>query len=118
MEQGRTLDNIHEEMRRKFYPTKKEAVQDYMKKAKEMREKFMAYLIDLVEQSVVDKRKKVSIPLSNREDAAKLRHIIRKIAKDLGFQVKSMKKRHVIVESTKFEIVKMEPQKEIVKKEV
>lgn len=78
-----------------------------MQQARAKQEKFMKAMIDFVEKSVTEKKKEVKIPISIREDIPKLRHLIRRISKNLGYKVKSMKNRHVIVEDTKFVVEKV-----------
>lgn len=103
------IENSMEDIRKSESPTPQEAMmlkQESMKlKIEQMRrvsEKFMASLIDFVEKAVMAKRKVVYFPISNREDIAKLRHLIKRISKNMGYKVNSVKKRWVIVEGTKF----------------
>ena len=72
-----------------------------------MREKFMASMIDMVEKSVINKRKIVTVPVSRREDISKMRKLIKRISKGFGFKVKSVKKRSVVVEDTCFLVNKL-----------
>lgn len=97
-----TKNSILEDIRKELYPTKQETQAIKVKKAKKLREAFFEYVIESVEKSVIDKRKSFTFNVTDARDVSKLRHIIRKIAKNMGFQVKNMKKRHVIIEDTKF----------------
>jgi len=86
-----------------------EQVQAYMQmqEARAKREKFMKAMIEFVEKSVMGKKKEVKIPISRREDISELRHLIRRISKGLGYNVKSMKKRCIVVENTRFIVEKI-----------
>ena len=72
------------------------------KKKAEMYKNFVLALINVVERSVIGKRKIIKFSVSGREDIPKARHLIKKIARNLGFNVKNVKKRWVMVEDTKF----------------
>lgn len=98
------LETVGEELRKKYHPTEQEIHADRIQKAKKLREAFFEYVIESVEKSVISKRKSFTFNVTDARDVSKLRHIIRRIAKNLGFQIKNMKKRHVIVEKTKFVI--------------
>jgi hypothetical protein len=65
---------------------------------------FLSKLIDFVNDSISKNKKEVPISISNRLEIAKFRRLIKKISNNLGYKVKSCKKRYVIVENTKFVI--------------
>ena len=70
----------------------------------EKHKKFMEALVDLVEGAVVSGRKRVRVPITNRKDIPRLRHLIRRVARGLGYQINNVKKRHIFIEHVKFEI--------------
>jgi len=80
----------------------------------EMRKQFISSLMSFVENAVVSKRKVVEIPIYAGSEVSKLRHIIKRIATGFGYQIKNMKKRHIIIENTKF-VIKVIPKPKDVK---
>ncbi len=96
------VEETMEDIRKKENPTQQETMKANYERMFLMRKKFISLMIDLVEKSVIDKRKTVVIPTSRREDIPKMRKLIKRIAKGFGFKVKSVKRRCITVEKTQF----------------
>lgn len=98
------------------FPSEQEKRKRQAEAIRKIQTKFLEKMVDLVEDSVVENKKVVVIPITKRLAIADVRHLIKRIAVKFGYQVKNMKKRHIIVENTKF-IFKMKKQ-EVPKKNV
>ena len=101
------IDNTAQEIRKKTFPTEQENKVKQMQQMFQARKKFMAAMVEFVENSVSEKKKMVRMPITKREDIPKLRRLIKRIANNLGLKVKSVKKRWVVVENTKFIVEKI-----------
>lgn len=96
-----------QEIRRRDFPTDREKQMQYMQQVFEMKKKFIQSMMNFVEKSVTEKKKVVRLPISKRDDIAKLRRLIKKIANNFGYNVKNVKKRYLIIEDTKFIVEKI-----------
>jgi hypothetical protein len=75
-----------------------------IKKSQEEYQIFLSRLINFVNGYISEKKAVVKISITDRLEIAKFRRLIKKIANNLGYKVKSCKKHFVLVENTKFVI--------------
>lgn len=112
MELGSTFEKDFQEE----FPSAQEKRRKQLEAVRKIQEKFLEKMVDFVENSVVENKKIVVVPVNNVKAITDLRHLIKKIATKFGYKIKNMKKRHIIVENTKFviEVKKQEvPKKDI-----